>query len=137
MRTTWITLMLFALTGLANAQGVSPAEDEARIEELIRLRAASVEAAASAVEPVQQTLPEPVADLPEIPAGIQIGPIQFDQLAAVKGRWIAVQMSNGRTRQGRLVDVKGGDVIVRIGNGAQGATLPLSRKNIRSLELLQ
>jgi hypothetical protein len=129
--------LMLGLATFANAQSVDPAEDEAKIEQLIRLRADAIRAAAENPKRTEYALPPPVVAVPEASLGIPPGPITFEQLPAVKGRWIVVRLRSGSVRSGELMSVKGNDFSVRIGSGAQGATLPLNKKNIKSLELLQ
>jgi hypothetical protein len=135
-----IPLFLTTMMGfiaLVHAQSVDPAEDEARIEQLIRLRADALREATEKSKSVPYGLPPPVVAVPEASKGIPPGPITFDQLAAVTGRWIVVRLRSGSVRSGELISVKGNDFTVKIGSGAQGATLPLNKKNIKSVELVQ
>ena len=129
-------LAMMAVASLVHGEGVDPAEDEARIEELIRLHAEAVRKAPEGAPSVAYALPPPVAEMPELAPGMQPGPVDFAELPKLKGRWIAVRLKSGSVRRGELISVADGVLMLRIGSGAQGATLPFNRKNIRSLELL-
>lgn len=133
---TYAALCLLMLSAIVGAEGVAPRDDEVRIEVLVRARAEALllESTAIAVDPT--IMPPPVATTNPEAAGIVAGPIQFEQLSKLQGRWISVRLSSGSMRRGELVSVKGNDLILKIGSGAQGAQIPLSRKKIRTLELL-
>ena len=133
-----IVVLALGLAPWAPAQAVDPSEDEARIEVLIAARAnLQLEREVVTATPDATVLPPPVAPVLEETVHIPPGRIEFAQLATLKGRWISVRMRSGSVRRGQLLGVKGSDVMLKIGAGAQGATLPLNRKNITSLELLQ
>lgn len=132
-----LTIGLLTQTAMSTAQTFDPAADEARIEELIRLQSQQQRTATATTTADLGVLPPPVAVMSEASAGIPLGPVSFEQLPTLKGRWISVRLSSGSVRSGVLVSATRSEAVVRIGSGAQGATLPLNKKNIRSLELLQ
>ena len=119
-----------------NAQGVSPAEDAERIEQLIRTRAEALRAEASQQPTALNALPPPVVEVPEWSRGIAPGPVSFEQWPLLEGRWLAIRTRSGSLRRGQLISIDGNDVVFRVGVNTQGATLPLHRKAIKSMELL-
>jgi hypothetical protein len=130
-----LTLAIVFMPGVV-AQGVSPAEDAERIEELVRLRAETLRSNAAQPTVALNVLPPPVAEIPEASRGVAPGPVSFEQLPLLQGRWLAIRTRSGSLRRGQLVSIKGSEVMIRIGVGSQGATLPLNRKSIKSMELL-
>lgn len=137
MRKTMVLILGLVMAPGLFAQGVNPAEDEERIEQLIRLRAEAQRAAATGQPTATNALPPPVVEVPEASRGIAPGPVNFDQLRLLEGRWLAIRTRSGALRHGQLISVEGNNVVFRVGVNSQGATLPLSRSSIKSMELLQ
>jgi hypothetical protein len=134
-------LLLFILGVLAvpagtHAQEMKWEEDEARIEELVKYRAEAKRQMQGGSKPADIKLPALPAP-PPLPEGIQPGPIRFEQLSALRGRWIRVRTKSEKVWSGELLNVKGSIMELKIGVRNQGAVLPLDRSNVRTLELLQ